>query len=694
MLRFFSKRRLVTLVMCAVAILLSVPGLAHAAGVVDADAGEHFSLAVLSDGSLWGWGYNAQGQLGDGTLETHLAPSRVDTDAAWLDVSAGYRHTIAIRSDGTLWSWGWNKDGQLGIGHAENTYVPDHWHSDPTQVGTATNWLGLATGYDHSVALGTDFKIWAWGANSFGQLGNGSTTPSSVPVLVSSSPGPGLYWKRVLAAYGQSVAIASDGSVWQWGGGVSTPTKITFTGPFAGVKPANDAGWWTLSPVGGRFTAVLNDSSLWYWDAAASVSPQLVEYEYFDVAECNAVDETPVFDGALLIETDRSLWVATSDAGLLTPLSQATHKYLLGNALNWTRLNAGKNHFLIAKSDGSLWGWGKNTFGQLGDGSESDKIYKTQDPVRIILPTPIPDVVGKTRSDAEDKIAEMGFRVGTVSLVATDGVEVTRIISQSPAFDTLVLPGGAVNIVVSAGPPVPVPNVCGMEETSARAAISDAGLGVSTATEVWSSIIPVGAVVAQNPVAGTLVIIDSKVSLQISKGPQPKSVPYTTRRTESQARTTLESAGFVVGSVYKEYSTSVAAGYVTRSDPPYGTQAFVGDTVNLFVSLGKPKPWVGTPKAPLTMRKNSYYTVYGYLKPRHTSGTYPVRIYKWKRTSTGAWKSYGYVSAKASNYLDYTKYSKSMALTSTGKWRVRAYAQADTGHVAAWSSGYDYITVK
>ncbi|TFH35170.1 MAG: hypothetical protein E4G93_04185, partial [Dehalococcoidia bacterium] len=355
--RVISKRRFVAIAMCAVASLFLVPCMAHAAGVVDSDAGHYYSLAVLSDGSLWGWGYNAQGQLGDGTLETHLAPSRVDTDAAFVDVSAGYRHSLAIRSDRTLWSWGWNKDGQLGIGHAEGVYVPSHWHSTPAQVGTATNWLAIATGYDHSVALDSDFKIWTWGGNTLGQLGDGSTTPTSTPVVVSTSPAPGLYWTRVWAADDRSFAVASDGSLWHWGGGVLVPAKVTTTGPFASVKPASDAGWWTVSPVAGRLTAVLSDSSLWYWAGGDTVEPTFSGHEYFDVAECNAPDEAPALDGALMIALDHSLWAATSDAGALNPLSVATKKYLLGNALNWTELSAGKNHFLIAKADGSLWGW-------------------------------------------------------------------------------------------------------------------------------------------------------------------------------------------------------------------------------------------------------------------------------------------------------------------------------------------------
>jgi len=111
-----------------------------------------------------------------------------------------------------------------------------------------------------------------------------------------------------------------------------------------------------------------------------------------------------------------------------------------------------------------------------------------------------------------------------------------------------------------------------------------------------------------------------------------------------------------------------------------------------------PRAYVRTPIAPSTMSKSKYYTVYGYLKPRHKSGTYPVRLYKWKRTSSGSWKSYGYVSARASDYTSggytYTKYSRSIRLPYAGKWKVRAYATADSGHAAAWSSGYDYVTVK
>jgi hypothetical protein len=109
-----------------------------------------------------------------------------------------------------------------------------------------------------------------------------------------------------------------------------------------------------------------------------------------------------------------------------------------------------------------------------------------------------------------------------------------------------------------------------------------------------------------------------------------------------------------------------------------------------------PRAYVSRPRAPKTMRRNKYYSVYGFLKPRHTrhtSGTYPVRIFRYKKTNSGKWKCYGYVRAKASDYESYTKYSRTLKLTSKGQWKLRACAPADAAHSKTWSSTYDYVTV-
>jgi len=142
------------------------------------------------------------------------------------------------------------------------------------------------------------------------------------------------------------------------------------------------------------------------------------------------------------------------------------------------------------------------------------------------------------------------------------------------------------------------------------------------------------------------------------------------------------------GVFYYNFSLTSAMYYRWVFD---GDGVYAGSTGAAY--LVKPQAYVRTPIAPSTMSHSRYYTIYGYLKPRHTAGTHPVRIYRYRYVS-GHWKSYGYVSAKASNYSTYTKYLVSVKLAYTGKWKVRAYAPADSGHAAAWSSGYDYITVK
>lgn len=138
---------------------------------------------------------------------------------------------------------------------------------------------------------------------------------------------------------------------------------------------------------------------------------------------------------------------------------------------------------------------------------------------------------------------------------------------------------------------------------------------------------------------------------------------------------------------------------VTPSNATYYKARFGGDATDRDSALSAaavkitPAPSMGNPIAPAKMKRSKYYTVYGYLKPRHASGSYPVRVHLYRYVS-GKWKSYGYVKAKASNYSSYTKYSAKLRLTKRGKWRLGAVHPADSGHATGWSSGYDYVRVQ
>jgi len=150
----------------------------------------------------------------------------------------------------------------------------------------------------------------------------------------------------------------------------------------------------------------------------------------------------------------------------------------------------------------------------------------------------------------------------------------------------------------------------------------------------------------------------------------------------------------IVGSAYGRYQATVRRTstlyyrFRFTGDEDYGYEPSTGPVVKVY-----PKAYLTNPYAPTSAYRNRAFPVYGYLKPRHTTGGYPVRIYKYRYVS-GVWKSYGYITARAYNYSSYTKYLKALSLPYVGKWRLRAYSPADSGHAAAWSSGYDYVTVK
>ena len=238
---------------------------------IDSTSGRGFR-AVKTDGTAWAWGYNNVGQLGINvsvpaySVAQRSSPCQIGTDTTWgSKFTSDTGNTLWIKTDGTLWSWGYNSRGELG----QNTPITG-WplpnrqgcFSSPTQVGTDATWSDILTG-GGSMGLKTDGTLWTWGSNYNGQLGTNTPYPTgerSSPVQV----GTDTTWSKIGVAGGTKFAIKTDGTAWSWGGdqygkqaqntqgvALSSPTQI-----------GTDTTW---SQIVGSTYGLKTDGTFWAW---------------------------------------------------------------------------------------------------------------------------------------------------------------------------------------------------------------------------------------------------------------------------------------------------------------------------------------------------------------------------------------------------------------------------------------------
>lgn len=177
-----------------------------AGGVKAVDAGHYTTFALCNNGTVWGWGWNADGQIGDGTRTTRRSPVQVSgiTDAVSID--AGRDMTYALRADGTMLAWGDNTYGEIGDGTTTARLTP-------VPVSGLTGVSSIAPGRDHVLVLRQDGSVWGWGWNQYGQVGDGTTVNRSLPVQIQITTGV----SQLAAGANHSYALTTDGRVLSWG---------------------------------------------------------------------------------------------------------------------------------------------------------------------------------------------------------------------------------------------------------------------------------------------------------------------------------------------------------------------------------------------------------------------------------------------------------------------------------------------
>ena len=206
-------------------------------------------------GTLWTWGRNNYGQLGDNTATHRSSPVQTIAGGTnWKQVVGGYYHTVAIKTDGTLWTWGQNTTGQLG----DNSIT--HRSSPIQTIAGGTNWKSVAGGLHHTAAIKTDGTLWLWGYNAYGQLGDNSITPKSSPVQTISG---GTNWKSVAGGAFHTLAIKTDGTLWTWGFNYFVQLGDNTSTPKSSPVQTVAGGTNWQSVVGGYYhTAAIRDDSM------------------------------------------------------------------------------------------------------------------------------------------------------------------------------------------------------------------------------------------------------------------------------------------------------------------------------------------------------------------------------------------------------------------------------------------------
>lgn len=322
-------------------------------------------FSIKSDGTLWGWGGNANYSLGDGTATRRSSPIQIGNASGWSQISSDLFGGLGVKTDGTLWGWGTDYWGQLGTGTSSLNLL---------KVFSDKQWKKVSAGDSYTLAIDSNNNLWGWGQNGAGKLGDNSQTARTSPVLVGS----GSAWTDVATNRSSTMGIKSGGTLWGWGSAagfrIGTGTTTNRSAPFQ-VGTATD---WKQTTIGhDHGHAIKTTGTLWSWgqnafgqlglnDTTQRSSPIQVG------TDTNWVKVQSGLSFSIALKSDNTLWGwGLGSSGQMGDGTTNTYSspIQIGDVFNpdWKDFSVGDAHVLAIKTDGTVWGWGNNSNYELGD---------------------------------------------------------------------------------------------------------------------------------------------------------------------------------------------------------------------------------------------------------------------------------------------------------------------------------------
>ena len=389
---------------------------------INCAAGSYHSIAIKSDSTVWAWGFNKFGQLGNGKQNIcHITPAKVkgSSGVGYLNniikIACGYYHTIALKSDSTVWAWGYNAYGQLGNGSYQNKLTPVQVLG-PGGIGYLDSIIDIAAGPYHSVALKSDGTVWTWGDNHYGELGDGTTIRRTTPVQVVGPDSIGYLDSIIAIAAGGAktigvgtptatgyftVALKSDGTVWTWGangyGTLGDGTDTTRHIPVQVVGPCGVGYLDSITYIDANWLHVVcikSDSTVWAWgyNYDGVLGTDTLAYSYIPIQILGPDSINPLdniikiatsYSTVLALNSDSNLLVWGSNIGNGTDSTHYIPVYLIkpDDTLYFDSIvgiSCGYDHKIIIKADSTVWTWGLNQTYQLGDGTDTNRFKPVQ----------------------------------------------------------------------------------------------------------------------------------------------------------------------------------------------------------------------------------------------------------------------------------------------------------------------------